>query len=34
MELVRRLVQQIGGRFGQEDQRQGRGFVVCFPLVT
>jgi len=34
MELVRRLVQQVGGKLEQTDQAQGTGFCVTFPLVT
>ncbi|HEY8614113.1 MAG TPA: histidine kinase dimerization/phosphoacceptor domain -containing protein, partial [Roseomonas sp.] len=33
-ELVRRLVQQIGGRLEEEPQERGVGFCVIFPLVT
>ncbi len=33
-ELVRRLVQQIGGRLEREAVERGTGFVVRFPLVT
>eukprot|EP01037_Dinobryon_pediforme_P005713 gene5713-5776_t len=33
-ELVRRLVQQIGGRAEREDRDTGTGFIVTFPLVT
>ena len=32
-ELVRRLVQQVGGRIEQMPQAQGTGFCVTFPLV-
>lgn len=32
-ELVRRLVQQVGGRIEQTAQAQGTGFCVTFPLV-
>jgi two-component sensor histidine kinase len=34
MELVRRLVQQIGGRIAQAEQSQGSGLCVFFPLVV
>ncbi|TPG53544.1 GAF domain-containing protein [Roseomonas nepalensis] len=33
-ELVRRLVQQVGGRLERTEQAQGTGFRVTFPLVT
>lgn len=33
-ELVRRLVQQIGGRVERQDRAQGTCLVVTFPLVT
>lgn len=33
-ELVRRLVQQVGGSLVQEEPIQGTGFVIRFPLVT
>lgn len=33
-ELVRRLVQQVGGRLEAMKQAQGTGFCVFFPLVT
>ena len=33
-ELIGRLVQQIGGRLGQEEVQVGTSFIVCFPLVT
>jgi two-component sensor histidine kinase len=32
-ELIRRLVQQIGGRLEQEAVELGTAFVICFPLV-
>jgi two-component sensor histidine kinase len=33
-ELIRRLVQQIGGRLRQEDVQVGTSFLICFPVVT
>jgi two-component sensor histidine kinase len=33
-ELIRRLVQQIGGRLDQEEVELGTSFLICFPLVT
>lgn len=32
--LVKRLVQQLGGRIDRENLPQGTGFAICFPLVT
>ncbi len=32
-ELVRRLVQQVGGHLDREEMQQGTGFVVSFPVV-
>ena len=33
-ELVRRLVQQVGGKLERAEQERGTGFRVIFPLVT
>ncbi len=33
-ELVRRLVQQVGGQLDREEVEPGTGFVIRFPLVT
>jgi two-component sensor histidine kinase len=33
-ELVKRLVEQIGGRLEREELEHGTGFMICFVLVT